>query len=104
MANPGDRRALEELTRHSRIDEPLVLRHYLYFRDSAAASAVGKRIGSQDFNVVIRRGADGVDWLVLASQRVVPGEEAVEATRQLLENVASEYGGEYDGWEAEVAE
>jgi len=49
-----------------------------------------------------RLGADLVNWLVLARHRMVPEEAQVERHRAMLEAVASEGGGEYDGWEAEV--
>ena len=47
-------------------------------------------------------GADNVNWLVLASHKIVPSPEAVAFIREELETVATRFGGEYDGWEAEV--
>jgi len=97
-----DRTALEELRRVSKAGTRHTILHYLYLPSKVGAVEVAARLRSQGFSTEERRGADGINWLVLAKQEVVPSEAAIAAARTLMEEVAGGAGGEYDGWEAEV--
>jgi hypothetical protein len=97
-----DRAALDELNRVSETSAVHVILHYLYLPSEHHASDVAARLRSLGFSTTERRGADGINWLVLAKHEVVPSEEAIGATRTLIEELARGAGGEYDGWEAEV--
>jgi hypothetical protein len=58
-------------------------------------------LADAQFDVEVKRRGEG-NWLVFVA---FPGARSVselEETRQLLERVATEFGGEYDGWEALV--
>jgi regulator of RNase E activity RraB len=96
--------ALQEVLRASASPEaPHYFQHYLYFASSDAGEAVAAHLREQGFTVESRPGADGVHWLVLASHHLRPERQAVEAARSELEQLASRYAGEYDGWEASPA-
>ena len=51
-----------------------------------------------------RPAADGNGWLCLARKTLVPSPETMTAVTAELENVAGEFSGEYDGWQAAVVE
>lgn len=97
-----DRAALDELNRVSDTTAVHVILHYLYLPSEHRASDVAARLRSSGFSTTERRGADGISWLVLAKHEIVPSEEAIGAARTLMEELAGDADGEYDGWEAEV--
>jgi hypothetical protein len=97
-----DRDALEELRAVSDMDAVHVVQHYLYFPLEQGARQVGNILRERGFLVEERLGADGINWLVLAKDRMVPTEAGIGEMRALLEEIAEKNGGEYDGWEAEV--
>ena len=97
-----DADALRELTAASKPGAKHTLVHYLYLPDRRLAAGVIEQLRRHGFQTEDRLGADRVNWLVLARQDVVPTEESVAETRQLMERLAAEVDGEYDGWEAEV--
>jgi Regulator of ribonuclease activity B len=101
-AMDGDRLAVEELLRNSSRNSVHKLKHYLYFPSKRAARVAAAKLREQSFGVEERLGADGVNWLVLARQEIVPSPELVATVRASLEQVAAMGGGEYDGWEAET--
>lgn len=79
------------------------VRHFLYFSDRATAKRARealRAIGLQ--NEMRAPQADEHEWMVIAT---VPAANAagLEETRVRLEGLASECGGEYDGWEAPVS-
>jgi hypothetical protein len=98
----AEARAVVELASVSDISKPHSVLHYLYVPDSAAADAIAAELGQSGFLTEARLGADGVSWLVLACHEIVPTEEQLAALRRSMENLVAPYGGEYDGWEAEV--
>jgi hypothetical protein len=98
-----DRAALATLlSSTSRRDKQHRFRHYLYVPRETAAIEIGNELRRQGFEVSVELGAEGVDWLVLAQQMIVPSLKAIETARHLMEGLATTQGGEYDGWEAEV--
>ena len=97
-----DALALNELAQGSNATQPRALRHYLYFKTKKAARQVATDLRKQGFEAKEQRSADGKDWLVLASHQVVITGELVAATRQSMEELVLPFGGQYDGWEAEV--
>ena len=76
--------------------------HYLYFEDKKSARLAETLIRELRLQVEMRRAADDSSWLVLVSQSMVPSEAAVGAAHSVLEDIAGECEGEYDGWEIEV--
>lgn len=97
-----DRAAADELCRVSQSGAFHVALHYLYFPSQLAATEVAARLRSHEFTTEERQGADGVNWLVLAKHKIIPSESNIMATRKLMEEIATSFDGEYDGWEAEV--
>ncbi|HVG62363.1 MAG TPA: ribonuclease E inhibitor RraB [Hyalangium sp.] len=85
-------------------DKPLRVRHYLYFPRAKEGKAVAAQLRQRGFSVEYRKGADGVNWLVLAEHSVSPGDEAGLTVRDELERLAQEHSGEYDGSETALAE
>ena len=97
-----DARGVVVLASVSDVSRPHSVLHFLYVPDSDAASAVASELRQSGFRTEERLGADGVKWLVLACHEIVPTEEQLAALRQSMEKLVAPYGGEYDGWEAEV--
>jgi regulator of ribonuclease activity B len=67
--------------------------HYFYFPERSNADAVALRLGSQGWNVEVRKGADRKKWLLLARQPL--GENQKDTAE--LEQLAAQFQGEYDG-------
>jgi hypothetical protein len=68
---------------------------YLYF------PAEGRELGEVGFSCQVRAAAHG-DWLCLATAQVVPDDAALETVFHLMETMAEDFGGSFDGWETQV--
>lgn len=102
-ATKGDQQVLEELKRvGSNLSLPHSLLHYLYFDKKLMAIDVAEILIKDGYQVKVKLGADGENWLTLASHSIIPTNEVIEEIRSKMERIASSFGGEYDGWEAEV--
>lgn len=99
-----DRVAIRALVASMGGRHPVWCRHFIYVSDQAKAGALAAKLRLEGFAVESRMGADEVNWLVLARHKLVRDEEAIEAVGQTLTELAEAFGGEYDGWEGEVAE
>ena len=97
-----DRQTLEELRSVSNLEAVHDLQHYLYFPHQQGAKSAARALRDRQFLVEERLSADGTDWLVLAKHRSVPTESAIAGVRKLMEQVAADNAGDYDGWEAKV--
>ena len=97
----GDARAVAGLASVSDVSKPHRVLHFLYVPDSDAANAVALELRQGGFRTEARPGADGVSWL--ARHEIVPTEEQLAALRRSMGKLVLPYGGEYDGWEAEVS-
>ncbi len=97
-----DQAAFEELARVIAPGTPYTLVHYLYFPRGEDATKVGASLREQGFRVEERRGADGINWLVLGRHEVVPSLDVIAATRKSMELIVAAFAGEYDGWEADL--
>lgn len=75
-------------------------RHFIYIPDQAKAATLAVKLRLDGFDVECRRGAGGIDWLVLACHLMIPDEGAVERLSDHLTALAEAMDGEYDGWEA----
>jgi Regulator of ribonuclease activity B len=84
--------------------QPLRMRHYLYFPRAKEGKAVAALLRQRGFSVEYRKGADGVNWLVLAEHSLSPEDEAGLAVREELERLAQQHSGEYDGSETALSE
>jgi len=50
----------------------------------------------------VRLGADYKNWLTLATQTRLQPQDQMEELRDKMDAIASEYDGEYDGWEVAI--
>jgi hypothetical protein len=98
----SDSEAILQLMQASKIDVPHSILHYLYFPSEISSITVTSVLRESGFLVEQRLGADCSNWLVLAQHDIIPSEENVSTARAKMEDVAKRYGGEYDGWEAEM--
>jgi hypothetical protein len=99
-----DREALKHLYSATAPGRSHRVNHYLYFPTQKTATAVAKILRDEGFTTEVRLGAEGTDWLVLASHNIAPSEEAIATSRKLMEGLAEKEDGEYDGWEVEVGQ
>ena len=86
----------------SDLSKPHSLEFYLYVPTEEAARRVEGVLSREGFHVDVRTAALGPGWLALASKTLAPTTTALARIRQLLSKLATEEGGEYDGWEAQV--
>jgi regulator of RNase E activity RraB len=86
-------------------DEPLPVEHWVYVPDEEAAQRVAQHAGQQGFSTQLAPSAneDGT-WVVRATRHMRPRPEIFARARHPLIRLATEEGGEYDGWEAPKAE
>ena len=75
---------------------------YIYHHDKAGAKQICTLLLQDGFEVIVREGAGGDDWLCFASLSFVPSFEKLSELQEKFENLTSQYGGEYDGWETIV--
>jgi len=96
----ASQRKAEELSRPAEgmpSDRPM--RHYLYFRSESEARKAAHRLRTRGFSAEVRLGGDGVNWLTLAGHAAPRNIEEMETRRDELVALATELGGEYDGYE-----
>jgi hypothetical protein len=74
---------------------------YLYFPTESAATAVGRELSESGFRCQVRPSPRG-EWLCLAGARLVPDAAAMETVFYLMETMAEDFGGAFDGWETQV--
>jgi hypothetical protein len=75
--------------------------HFLYFDDETAARAASAEVERAGFEATVAEPDEAVaQWSVRAEATRVVDETNVDAYRAQFERIASEHGGEYDGWEA----
>lgn len=74
--------------------------YWLYLPDEEAANGLAQELGLYSLVVVVSRpSANQKDWvLVVEGKR----EFGLTLARGILERLADEYGGYYDGWEADA--
>lgn len=101
-----DRLVLEQLQQHGAdLSQSREVNHYLYVPTREAADALAAIVLNEGHEASVRESAGGDEskpWLVVATSHTVVDPEGVAAARRVFTELASEYGGEYDGWEAAV--
>ena len=97
-----DRLSLKQLRRGGAdLSRPRHILHFLYFADEEAARAAGEVLSVGAYEVEVNPPDEQVaEWVVRAETTRVIDETTVSVYRRFFEQVASEHGGEYDGWEA----
>ncbi len=75
------------------------MRHYFYFSSRTNAEGAGSRLRESGYSVEVRESKTGTNWLALATadSSTIGGE--IEQLRASFEALASQFSGEYDGWE-----
>ena len=102
--NPSDAKQLERLRRTGAVmTNPCILRHLLAFPSRTAAEAARDRVTRYVGTTVSGPTPDDrlKRWALRTTCKVVPTDGAVARLCNVLRFIASECGGEYDGWEAE---
>ncbi len=75
--------------------------HFLYFADEADARSAAEVIGNAGYETTVNPpDATIEEWSLRAEGYRVVGTSTVEAFRAWFEQIADEFRGEYDGWEA----
>jgi hypothetical protein len=82
---------------------PEYIDHYLYFSTQSDAGEATKMLLARGWRVAVRPGADGTDWLALATQPA-RGDEEMGPLWEELTALASQFGGNYDGFERPAGE
>jgi hypothetical protein len=99
--HPGDLRVIAQMKQLGwDLNEPRLVEHFLYFPTESSARDVAATLGSRGYEVTVRPGADGVNWLVRPNVRMVITPDSITSQRMELTQLASAQGGEYDGWGA----
>jgi hypothetical protein len=105
LVDPGDLQIIDQLRSHGAdLSRPRDTVHWLYFADQSAAGQASGRLKSEGYSVRVGPSAKAgsSQWSVEAHCSMVVSSATVPAVRLLMELVAREQGGEYDGWEASV--
>jgi hypothetical protein len=104
----GDRLVLEQLSAAGAdLSQPREVVHYVHLPSREAAEAFVPMVVNQGFEPQIREplpesADDPRPWTVVATSHAVVTVEGVAAARRSFTELAAEYGGAYDGWEAGV--
>jgi len=98
----ADRLALKQLEgRGADLTQPRHVLHFLYFSNEAAAQRAADEIERAGYNATVDAPSETIlEWTVRAEGNRVVGASTVEAFRAWFEQIAGEFRGEYDGWEA----
>jgi len=73
------------------------MQHFFYFPREPDAQKLGERLGNDGFSFEIQTGPYG-NWLLLATT-LSRDQEQTEDDFDRMEELAAEFGGEYDGFE-----
>jgi hypothetical protein len=97
-----DRLSLQHLRKAGAdLNRPRHVLHFLYFEDEPAARAAAEEVSAGGYTVSVTAPAHGdTHWVVQAETTRVVDARTVPAYRRSFERIASDHGGEYDGWEA----
>jgi hypothetical protein len=98
----ADQLVLRQLTaRGADLTKPRHVIHYLYFADESDARGVAEVIEQAEWETTVNPPDEKIaEWSLRAEGYRVIGTATVEAFRAWFEQIATEQGGEYDGWEA----
>jgi Uncharacterized protein conserved in bacteria, COG3076 len=81
---------------------PYWVEHFLYFPRRRWAQQAARQLRQLGYEVEVSEGATEGLWLVLARCQMLPTEENIDTVAEQLQELAAEYGGEYDGWGMDV--
>ncbi len=86
------------------LSKPCPIRFFLYFPSEDAAARSANELRDRDFTADIVSSIGKLKWLCLASKDMIPEITTLATLRGSMIELAFKYGGEYDGWEAELAD
>ncbi len=75
---------------------------FLYLPTEAAARSVASRYAGQGFSADVHPAVSGSKWSCVLTKQMVLSAGTLHQLRGEFAEVAAAYGGEYDGWGAEV--
>jgi hypothetical protein len=85
------------------------VRFYLYIPGEKNAKRAATTLSRDGFHVLVHEPLGKLDdgsyesrYSVIANRQEKPSAQIVARNRHLFESLASAYGGEYDGWEAQI--
>jgi hypothetical protein len=82
---------------------PRQIQFYLYFPTQEVANkAQAALFGEADMTSEVREAAVGDDYLLLVTMHSTDPALLLNTNRAKFEKLAAQFGGEYDGWEAEA--
>jgi hypothetical protein len=100
--HPDDLLRIAELEqRGSRLDLPHPIHALLTLESEVAGRLAADRLERLGYRCALRSRRDG-GWSLTATLTLVPSPAAITGLREQLEEVASELGGAYEGWEAPI--
>ena len=87
------------------LDRPREVIHYVYLPSADASRKVAQALRLEGYSVEEKPATDAGNrppnpFLVLATHETILNPGTVQQFRQLFEQLASHFSGEYDGWEA----
>ena len=97
-----DQLVLRQLTtRGADLTKPRHVIHFLYFTEEADARTAAEAIEQGEWEASVSPPDEKIaEWCLRADGYRVIGTSTVGAFRAWFEQIAAEYEGEYDGWEA----
>jgi len=98
----ADTLAIRQLAgRGADLAQPRHVIHFLYFSDEPDAHRAADAIERAGYEATVDAPSDTIpEWTVRAEGNRVVGAATVGAFRAWFEQMATEFRGEYDGWEA----
>lgn len=84
------------------LTSPIGVVNFACFPSEEAARSAASELEGAGYRVNVQRAVMGPKWLTKASMDMVPSAENVASQRARFEALATTYGGEYDGWEAQT--
>ncbi len=85
------------------LSKPCPIRFFLYFSAEEGALRSAIELRKQGFIVEVVPSQRKYQWLCLALKELMPDVTALTTFRGKMVELAQKYQGEYDGWEAEIA-
>jgi regulator of RNase E activity RraB len=86
----------------SDLSKPHNLEFFLYFPTQSVAEEAALQIRNAGFEVEVKKGAQGDQWLCFATKTMVPDLPDLQKIRHNFVPLAASIDGEYDGWGTQV--
>ena len=85
------------------LSKPCPIRFFLYFPSEISAINSASELRENEFTVDVASSIGKFKWLCLATKEMFPDVTTLTTLRGSMVELAMKYGGEYDGWEAELS-